>query len=338
VNYKSPDLQSLKHLNTFGVDVKSGNIDFVSTEKMLVSILRKNLSKDFKVIGGGSNILFTSDPQEHLIINRIKGIKIVEENLDYVYVESGGGEVWHDLVLWAIDKGYGGIENLSLIPGTVGAAPIQNIGAYGVEQENVFHNLSAIELSTGKKIVFDKDECCFGYRDSIFKNELKGKYLITKVVYKLRKNPVLELSYGAIQQEVDKRRILNPTIKEVSDVVIDIRKAKLPDPKVLGNCGSFFKNPIISKGLYDQLRLKFLNMPYYPYSEGMVKIPAGWLIDKGGWKGLRKGNVGTHENQALVIVNYGTATGNEIWNFAQDLVEKVFHKYGIRLEPEVNVW
>ena len=330
-------MYSLKHLNTFGVDIQAEHLHYIHHVDDILWCIN-NIQGPFKILGGGSNVLITKNIHDPILVNRIKGIEILEEEENEVLIRVGGGEIWHDLVLWAIKNNLGGIENLSLIPGTVGAAPIQNIGAYGVEQESVFCRLSAIDLASGQIREFDHRQCCFGYRDSVFKNEAKGKFFITSVVYKLNKKHSLELSYGSIREEIEKRGIKKPTIRDVSEIVSDIRTSKLPDPAVIGNGGSFFKNPIILKHQYEELKKKFENIPFYPYNNEMVKIPAGWLIDKGGWKGVRHGDVGTHKYQALVIVNHGNAKGTEIWNFANFLIKEVYNKYGIRLEPEVNIW
>jgi UDP-N-acetylmuramate dehydrogenase len=330
-------LYSLKSLNTFGIDASAEKVSFIQSEGQLQELILSETGP-FAIIGGGSNILFTRHLDRHLLVNRIKGIKKISEDDQEVVIKVGGGEVWHDLVLWAIEHNYGGLENLSLIPGTVGAAPIQNIGAYGVEQESIFHSLKALHLETGEAKEFLEEDCAFGYRDSIFKRTLKGKYFITEVNYRLQKKHQLNLSYGAIKKELENRNIINPKIKDVSSVVIDIRQSKLPDPAKIGNCGSFFKNPVISMDTYQELIKKYPGIPSYPIDKNSVKIPAGWLIDKGGWKGFRKNQVGTHQRQALVIINHGGASGLEIWEFAKELIEKVDKKYSIRLEPEVNIW
>ncbi len=303
--------------------------------------LSEFLNTDFgeiRILGGGSNVLMTSDLQGVVLKNEIKGIEIVEEISSHAIVSTGGGEEWHNLVLWSLEKNLGGIENLSLIPGSVGAAPIQNIGAYGVELNDVFHHLEAVELASGKVRLFTKEDCQFAYRDSIFKRKLKGKYFITKVFLKLTKQHQLNTSYGTIKEILSQNNILNPTIKEVSRAVISIRQSKLPDPKRIGNSGSFFKNPEIEVPHCQRLRAEFPETVFYEMPNGKVKIPAGWLIEKAGWKGKRSGDAGCHENQALVLVNYGNAKGEEIRDLAFQIRASVKEMFGIELIFEVNIW
>lgn len=309
----------------------------VHSERELPELIL-SLEHPVKVLGGGSNILIKDYQDCTILHNKIEGIKIIQETTDDVIIEAGGGEDWPSFVAWAVDRGYGGIENLSLIPGTVGAAPIQNIGAYGVEQEATFVSLTAFDLLSGEEVIMHGEDCRFGYRDSIFKNKLKGKLIISSVRYRLSKKPTLELSYGAIKERLAELRISNPIIGDIAQVVTEIRRSKLPDPAQLGNSGSFFKNPIISEELYRELILSFPDMPSYPLSDGNVKIPAGWLIEQCGWKGKVIGNTGTYTKQALVIVNYGGATGEEIWALAQDIIRSVEEKFKVVLMPEVNIW
>lgn len=325
---------SLKELHTFGLMVTAASFCCIKSVEDLQAQLP--LPPSFFILGGGSNILFTADFKGLVIHNQIKGIELIEEDDTTVLVRVGGGEVWHDLVLWSIKRGYGGIENLSLIPGSVGAAPIQNIGAYGVEIKDVFHSLEAVELATGKIVCLYVEDCEFGYRDSIFKRKLKGKLFITNVFLRLSKQHQLNTSYGAIQQVLEQT---NETlsIQAVSNAVIKIRTKKLPDPKKIGNSGSFFKNPILDRTLCEQLKQKYPNIPIYPVDEKTQKVAAGWLIDQLGWKGYRKGDAGVHENQALVLVNYGTAKGQEIWTLAQEIQASVLEHFGIELETEVNI-
>lgn len=328
---------SLKAYNTFGLDTKAANLLKVQSVIELKQALKLPYQPVF-ILGGGSNMLLTQDIAGLVIKNEIKGIDLVGEKEDTVTLNIGGGENWHQLVLWAIANNYGGIENLSLIPGTVGAAPIQNIGAYGVELKDVFVKLEAINLSTGRKKTFNQKACRFGYRDSIFKKQLKGQYLITKVFLQLtKKNHQLNTNYGAIKTSLAEKNIEIPTIKAVSDAVIAIRSSKLPDPAELGNSGSFFKNPEVAKTHFDQLQKKFPNIVFYDLPNGKVKIPAGWLIEQDGWKGKRIGNTGAHAKQALVLVNYGNATGEEVKKLAFQIIDSVENKYGIRLIPEVNI-
>ena len=329
---------SLQPFNTFGIDVKAESFLEAQSEQDLSFFFSINKKPVF-ILGGGSNLLLTKNVKSIVIKNNIKGRKVAREFQHSVYVSIGGGENWHQLVLWCIKKGFGGIENLSLIPGTVGAAPIQNIGAYGVELKDVFHKLEAIEIATGKKSIFKKKDCAFGYRDSIFKKKLKGKYCITRVWLKLSKpsRHQLKMSYGAIRQTLEQKKIKNPTIKDISKAVIEIRSSKLPDPKVLGNSGSFFKNPEITQRQFNSLQKKFPNIVFYPLDNGKVKVPAGWLIEHCGWKGKRVGNTGSHAKQALVLVNYGGATGAEVKKLAFKIIDSVHQRFGIQLSAEVNI-
>jgi UDP-N-acetylmuramate dehydrogenase len=331
--------QSLKDCNTFGIDVNAKEFIRIREEDDLFNLLNKYNSSEIKILGGGSNLLLTQDINGIVIKNEIKGIAIVSEDENTVLLEIGGGENWHDFVIWAVDNNYGGVENMSLIPGTVGAAPIQNIGAYGVELKDVFEGLNAIHFEKKQEQVFSKEECKFGYRDSIFKKDLKGQICITRVYLRLSKIPhQLNLSYGAIQAELDKNTIENPTIKDISETVIAIRQSKLPDPVELGNSGSFFKNQEVSTTTFARLQEKFPAAPSYSLPNGKVKIPAAWLIDQCGFKGVKYGNTGCFKNQPLVLVNYGNATGAEILNFSKRVQTAVFEKFSIRISPEVNIW
>jgi UDP-N-acetylmuramate dehydrogenase len=327
---------SLKAYNTFGLDAHARLFTVVNSSEAMQVVLAAHKEPLF-VLGGGSNMLLTRDIEELVVKNGIKGKRIVAEDKNSAIVALGGGENWHDCVLWSLEQQLGGIENLSLIPGTAGAAPIQNIGAYGVELEQVFEKLEAIDLKSGKIEVFDHPACAFGYRQSIFKKELKGQFFITQIFLRLSKQPQLNLSYGAIQQTLDKWAIEQASIADVSKAVIAIRQSKLPDPAQLGNSGSFFKNPVISQEHFDLLQQQFPNIVFYPVGQEKVKVPAGWLIEQCGWKGRRVGNTGCYEKQALVLVNYGGATGQEIFELAQAIIQSVESKFGIRLEPEVNV-
>ncbi len=327
---------SLQSYNTFGIDVHAARFATVHSLKQLRAILRKE--QPALILGGGSNLLLTKNVEGLVLKNDFRGIERLKETKDSAIVRFGAGENWHEIVLWAIENGLGGIENLSLIPGTVGAAPIQNIGAYGVELCDVFVELEAIYLKSGRKRVFHLEECKFGYRDSVFKRRLKGKVFITSVSLKLTKKHQPQLSYGAIGKVLEEQSIKKPTIKDVSDAVIQIRSSKLPDPKVLGNSGSFFKNPEISAAKFKVLTSKFPEAVHYPLPDGRFKIPAGWLIEQCGWKGKRVGNTGAHKNQALVLVNYdGKATGKEVFDLAMSIQASVQSKFDILLTPEVNV-
>lgn len=328
---------SLKKLNTFGLSAKAERLVEIHSVADLKLILKSNVLP-IHILGGGSNILLTEDIKGIVLKNEIKGVFKTAETEKEVIVAVGGGEVWHEFVLWALEKNLGGIENLSLIPGSVGAAPIQNIGAYGVEIVDVFHQLEAVDLATGKEKIFNTEECQFGYRDSIFKNELKRKYFITKVIFRLSKFPKINTDYGAIRELLKNKNIVNPTVKDVSEAVIEIRQSKLPDPKEIGNSGSFFKNPEIELEHFIRLKEKYPDLVYYELPNGKIKIPAGWLIEKAGWKGKRIGDAGCHSKQALVLVNYGNATGVEIRNLANNIQVEILQKFNIGLIPEVNFW
>ncbi len=328
---------SLKPYNSFGIDKKARFFVVVKSSSELIKALKWGNDQDLiiLILGGGSNILLTQDLDALVIKIEIIGINADWETNDHVWVEVGAGESWHDLVLFAIENNWAGIENLSLIPGTVGASPMQNIGAYGVEIKDVFHSLKALNRLTYEIEEFEANQCRFGYRESVFKNELKGLYIILSVTFKLDKIPHLKLEYGAIKETLALHRIESPTIKSVSDVVIEIRQSKLPDPKIIGNAGSFFKNPTISIEQYATLKNSYSTIPGYPNEEG-IKVPAAWLIEQCGWKGKRFGEVGVHENQPLVLVNYGTGDGAAIRDLSIKIQRSVFDKFGINLHPEVN--
>lgn len=331
--------KSLQNFNTFGIDVSASQFIAIQKEEDLFKLLESHEGKELKILGGGSNLLLTQNQDGIVVKNEIKGIKIVSDDEETVLIEVGGGENWHEFVMWAVENNYGGIENLSLIPGTVGAAPIQNIGAYGVELQNVFEGLNAIHLGKAEDWVFTADECKLSYRNSIFKNDLKGKICITRVYLRLTKAPhSIHISYGAIQKELDRKGLERPTIKDISETIISIRQSKLPDPKELGNSGSFFKNPEISKQTFKALKENFPEVPSYDMPSGLIKIPAAWLIDQCGFKGIRYGNTGCFKNQPLVLVNYGGATGQEILNFSKQVQGNVQEKFNIRISPEVNIW
>ncbi len=331
---------SLQNLHTFGVKAKTKYLISIQSISDLWTFLQDENFKTLPrlILGAGSNLLFTKDFDGVILKNDIKGIQIINQNEEKVIVRVGGGENWHEFVLWCIEQGFGGIENLSLIPGTVGAAPIQNIGAYGVELKSVVTHLDAIHLPTGLIESFTNETCQFGYRDSIFKNKYKGQYFITAVTFELTtSNHKLNTNYGAIQNILTEKNISTPTIKNISDAVIQIRSSKLPNPKVLGNSGSFFKNPVVELSFFNKIYLNYPNMPHYPVPKDQVKIPAGWLIEQCGWKGKRVGNTGAYHRQALVLVNYGNATGTEVQNLAKAIQQSVFNKFGITITPEVNL-
>jgi UDP-N-acetylmuramate dehydrogenase len=330
---------SLKKLNTFGIEAKAKYfIAFHSIEELKTILsLPEYKNEKLLILGGGSNLLFTSDFFDGLVLqNKIKGIEIIKESNDEVIIKSGAGENWHELVLYAISKNWGGMENLSLIPGTVGAAPMQNIGAYGVEIKDFFVSLEAYEIATGNLKTFFLEECAFGYRSSIFKHEAKGKYIICAVSFKLSKKPSFNTSYGAIADTLKEMGVTQPSVKTISDAVIHIRQTKLPDPKVIGNAGSFFKNPEIPVFSFEKIKSDYPEVPSYPTVSGMTKVPAGWLIEKCGWKGKVVGHTGVHKNQALVLVNYGEAKGEEIKTLSIEIQKSVKAKFGIELEAEVN--
>lgn len=328
---------SLKSHNTFGIDAIGDLAVFQSTEE-LPALMEKTTHQPSLILGGGSNLLFTQNPTGWLWKNEIKGIEVVDENDDQVIVRSGAGENWHQFVLHCLRNNWGGLENLSLIPGKVGASPMQNIGAYGVEIKDIFHSLQAIRLSDGVLVEFDNPSCAFGYRESVFKRKLKDQYIIVTVSFRLSKrNHVLKTGYGDIQKELEMASIANPTIQDISQAVIAIRSSKLPDPSMLGNAGSFFKNPVVSNSIADSIQEKHPELVTYPAGDSAVKLAAGWLIEKAGWKGFRRNDAGVHTRQALVLVNYGEATGAEIWQLSEDILLDVQSKFGVTLEREVNI-
>ena len=328
--------KNLKEYNTFGISVKAEMFAVFSSIEELKQILSFRNDKKLLVLGGGSNLLLTKDFEGLVIKNEIKRFEVIEESASEVIVESGAGENWHEFVLNCIDKGFGGIENLSLIPGSVGASPMQNIGAYGVEIKDVFESLSAFHIASGEIHYFDKTKCEFGYRESIFKNKVKGEYIILTVTFRLKKKPTINSSYGAINEQLKVMGIQVPTIKELSAAVIAIRQSKLPDPKIIGNAGSFFKNPTVEITLLEQIQKNYPDIPNYP-AENKRKLAAGWLIEKAGWKGRTFDNYGVHKLQALVLVNYGNCTGQEIFDLSSQIIQDVFEKFGVLLEREVNI-
>ncbi len=330
---------SLKPYNTFGIESSARYFVSVNTiEELQEALAMPNYLKKF-LLGGGSNILLTGAIDALVIHVNLKGISIEHEREHQIHLSCMAGENWHELVRYCIKNNYGGMENMSLIPGNVGTAPIQNIGAYGVELKDIFLKCSAIEIATAKEVSFSHSECDFGYRNSIFKSTHKGKYVITRVTFRLTKvKHNIQTQYGAIQEQLTSNNIEDPTIKDISDAVIAIRQSKLPDPKELGNSGSFFKNPVVDIKTFNTFNAKFPEAPYYEVSDKEFKIPAGWLIEQAGFKGSRYGDAGVHKNQALVLVNYGDATGAQIWELALKIQEKVRTDFGILIEPEVNVF
>jgi len=329
---------SLKNYNTFGIEAKARQFVAVHSVAELKTVLKQHQNEKKFILGGGSNMLLTQDVDALVIHIDLKGKKIIKEDDDFVWIEGQAGENWHEFVLWNIDQNFGGLENMSLIPGNVGTTPVQNIGAYGAEIKDTFISCEAIHIATQEMKTFTNAECNFGYRESIFKHEVKDQYIITSVVFKLTKrNHKINTSYGDILGELTKKGIENPGLKDVSNAVIAIRQSKLPDPKELGNSGSFFKNPIVLKVDFEKIHQKFPEMKFYEVSETEVKIPAGWLIEQAGFKGKRFGDAGVHKNQALVLVNYGNATGQEILAVSKDIQKTVFETFGIHIEAEVNV-
>ncbi|MCP9769051.1 UDP-N-acetylmuramate dehydrogenase [Lacihabitans sp. LS3-19] len=336
-----PEIQeniSLKSYNTFGIEAKAKYFVVFKSVEELKRILRnpEYLNEKRLFLGGGSNVLLLNDFEGLVLKNEIKGIESVFENEENAILKVGGGEVWHEFVLDTIEKQLSGLENLSLIPGTVGAAPMQNIGAYGVEIKDVFVSLEALNLETLEVVFFDREKCAFGYRESFFKHEGKGKYVILNVNFELSKKPAFNVSYGAIKDTLTEMGVTELSSKSISDAVIAIRKSKLPDPAEIGNSGSFFKNPEISKTLFEKVKAEFPNIPSYPIDENTVKVPAGWLIEQAAWKGKRFGDIGVHDKQALVLVNYGEGKGQEIADLAKEIAFSVLQKFGIEIKPEVN--
>ncbi|NDI98226.1 UDP-N-acetylmuramate dehydrogenase [Flavobacterium sp. LaA7.5] len=328
----------LKAYNTFGISAFAKEFIAVHTTEELAEVLKKNTEKKLFILGGGSNMLLTQDIDALVIHIDIKGKRVVKEEGNYAHIEAMAGENWHEFVLHCIDNNYGGLENLSLIPGNVGTTPIQNIGAYGTEIKDTFVSCQAMDIATQQLVTFTKEECEFGYRESVFKNRLKGKYIITSVTFRLTKiNHKINTAYGDITDKLIDKGIIVPTIKDVSNAVIAIRQSKLPDPKELGNSGSFFKNPIISRTEFNKIHPEHPLMPYYVVSDTEVKVPAGWLIEQSGFKGKRFGDAGVHTKQALVLVNYGTATGQELLALSKNIQDTVYKNFGINIEAEVNI-
>ena len=339
---------NLRNLNTFGISVDAKFFVEINNESEIIELFEtpefKNNEKLF--LGGGSNILFTKNFDGIAILNKLKGIEIIKEDDESVLLRSMGGEFWNDFVLFAVNNNYWGIENLSLIPGTVGAAPMQNIGAYGAELKDTLYNVEAYNIENGENRVFSVDECELGYRDSIFKNKLKGQYFISAITLKLSKENNKNITYKVLREYLEKNNIEIKKAKDVSEAVSQIRRSKLPDPQIVGNAGSFFKNVFTTKEEVESLLKKFPTMPFFEEladakvlagEDGLIKIPAGWLIEQCGWKGKKMGNVGVHEKQALVLVNYGGASGKELMNLAQQIIDSVYEKFNLRLISEVNL-
>lgn len=327
----------LQPFNTFGISAKAKRFATFSSAEELRSILSERGSDALLVLGGGSNMLLTNDFDGLVIKNEVLGFEVIDSDDETILVESGAGEVWHEFVMRCIDEGFGGIENLSLIPGSVGASPMQNIGAYGVEIKDTFDSLKAFHIETGEVHSFNHEQCEFGYRESVFKRALKGDYIILSVRFRLQKRHAINTSYGAIETELNALGIANPTIKDVSNAVINIRSSKLPDPKEIGNAGSFFKNPVVEQSIVDAIGERYDAFPNYPAADGKVKLAAGWLIEQAGWKGKTFDTFGVHKKQALVLVNYGGSTGAQIYDLSEQIIQDVATKFGITLEREVNM-
>lgn len=331
------DNVQLKQFNTFGIQSVARHFGRFSSISELESLISKRENEPLLILGGGSNILFTKNFEGLVIRNEIKGIELIEETDSAVVIKAGAGEIWHEFVLHCIERNWGGIENMSLIPGSVGASPMQNIGAYGVEIKDVFHSLEAFEIATGKIRVFNHEECQFGYRESVFKRELKDQFIIVSVSYRLTKEHKINSSYGAINAELEAQGIFHPTIKDISNAVIAIRSSKLPNPKEIGNAGSFFKNPVVDIDTLVNIEKEFENVPNYPAGHGKVKLAAGWLIEQAGWKGKTFDTYGVHKNQALVLVNYSNSEGSDIFKLSNDIIKDIQLKFGVLLEREVNI-
>ncbi|MCE5346608.1 MAG: UDP-N-acetylmuramate dehydrogenase [Bacteroidales bacterium] len=328
---------SLKKYNTFGLDYKADNLISIKTEEEAISILKENrkIDQPLFVIGGGSNLLFTGDYKGTLMHSEIEGITIEEEHPEYVIVSAGSGVNWDKFVERCVNNGFGGLENLSLIPGSVGASPVQNIGAYGIEAKDIIEKVRVVSVSDGSVSELTNNECRFGYRNSIFKEEFKNRFLVIRVYFRLSTNPILKLDYGSLTDEISKLGGVN--IRNVRQAVVNIRRSKLPDPEILGNAGSFFKNPLVDKDFANALREQYHGIPFYDDPSGKIKLAAGWLVDQCGWKGKRIGDAGIHEKQALVLVNYNNATGKEIFDLSEKIRQSVSDKFGIELEREVEV-
>lgn len=328
---------SLKSYNTMGIDVKARAFAAFSNADELSQLLSRRAGLPLLVLGGGSNILFTKDYDGLVLKNAVKGIDIVKEDPNHVYIQAGAGENWHTFVQHCLQRNLAGVENLSLIPGNVGASPMQNIGAYGVEIKDVFEELEAFHIHDKKTHIFSVNDCRFGYRESVFKRQYRDQFIILNVTYRLNKTPRFNTSYGAIEQELEHMGVQELSIQAISQAVINIRRSKLPDPNEIGNAGSFFKNPAVPAARYAQLQQSFPGIVGYANADGSVKLAAGWLIEQCGWKGVRRGDAGCHARQALVLVNYGHATGKEIYDLSEDILQSVKAKFGVELEKEVNI-
>lgn len=330
---------SLKPFNTFGIDALAKYFTSIESIDDIKELIQRPeyVNNERLILGGGSNLLLTKNVDAIVVKNNLKTIEVIKETPEHVFVKCAGGEVWHEFVMWCINKNYGGLENLSLIPGCTGASPMQNIGAYGVEIKDCFYELEAIHATSGELKIFTKSDCEFGYRESVFKHQYKNQFIITSVTFQLSKHPSFHIEYGAIKQELDAMNISELNIKAISQAVINIRSSKLPNPKEIGNAGSFFKNPEVPTSVYENLKINFPTIVAYPLENGNYKLAAGWLIEQSGLKGYREGDAGVHKLQALVLVNYGNATGSDIYNLSSHVLQTVKAKFGVELEREVNI-
>ncbi len=329
---------SLRPYNSFGMDVTAARMVRCASVESVLELLDSPYAKDLLVLGGGSNMLFTRDVTACVLKNEIRGIELVSSDEEYVLVKAGAGENWHQLVCFCVEQGYAGMENLSLIPGNTGASPVQNIGAYGVELKDVFESLEAVHIDDKKLHTFHASDCAFGYRESVFKTRFRNQFIITSVTFRLRKKPVFHTGYGPIVRELERMGVRELSIAAIARAVINIRSSKLPDPAVIGNAGSFFKNPVVDRGSFEKICAAFPEVVHFPAPGERFKLAAGWLIEQCGWRGFRRGDAGCHPNQALVLVNYGNATGNEIRRLAEEIAASVLHKFGVQLEAEVNIY
>jgi UDP-N-acetylmuramate dehydrogenase len=329
----------LRQYNTLGIDTMARYFASFTSVDQLGELIEKNPIPGINplILGGGSNILFKDNVKGLVLKNDIPGLDIVKEDANHIYIKAGAGENWHGFVQHCLQRNWAGVENLSLIPGCVGASPMQNIGAYGVEIREVFEELEALHLHDKKVHVFSANDCAFGYRESVFKGKYRNQYIILNVTYRLNKKPRFNTSYGAIEQELERMGVQQVSIQAISQAVINIRTSKLPDPAKIGNAGSFFKNPSVAATVYEQLKKQFPGIVGYANADGTIKLAAGWLIEQSGWKGYRRGDAGVHEKQALVLVNYGNASGKDIYDLSEDVMKSVKAKFGVQLEREVNV-
>jgi UDP-N-acetylmuramate dehydrogenase len=332
---------ALKKFNSFGVDAYARYFSHFSNVDELKELITYNRSlanyQSPFILGGGSNILFIKNVDGLVLKNEVKGIELIREDENYVYVRAGAGENWHSFVQYCLKRNWAGLENLSLIPGNVGAGPMQNIGAYGVELKGVFYELETLNIKEQKVYTFSVNDCQFGYRDSVFKERYKNRFIITTVTFRLYKKPRFNTSYGAIEQELNRMGVRELSIQAISQAVINIRSEKLPDPAKIGNAGSFFKNPSVPRSVFEEIKSNFPGLITYENADGTIKLGAGWLIEQCGWKGFRRGDAGCNERQALVLVNFGNATGKEIYDISEEILLSVRNKFGILLEREVNI-